>query len=92
MTNASECNRQIADASIQQISSLEEGFRNLDVKIAEAADNVTGYIKNLIQGLGDASQGANDQLRTEIMKTLTEFNEEFNKEYFRYDCGVKQYS
>ena len=79
MTNASECNRQIADASIQQISSLEEGFRNLDVKIAEAADNVTGYIKNLIQGLGDASQGANDQLRTEIMKTLTEFNEEFTK-------------
>lgn len=79
MTNASECNKQIADASTQQISSLEEGFRNLDVKIAEAADNVTGYIKNLIQGLGDASQGANDQLRTEIMKTLTEFNEEFTK-------------
>ena len=79
MTNASKCNKQIADASTQQISSLEEGFRNLDVKIAEAADNVTGYIKNLIQGLGDASQGANYQLRAEIMKTLTEFNEEFTK-------------
>lgn len=78
-TNASECNRRIADASIQQISSLEEGFRNLDVKIAEIADNMTGYIKNLIEGLGDASQGANDQLRAEIMKTLTEFNEEFTK-------------
>lgn len=80
INNSNECNKQISEAAAQQIESINGAFNVLDAKIAEIAENMTTCMRNMVQELGDTSQGINEQLRSEIMKTLAEFNEGFAKD------------
>ncbi len=80
VNNSNECNKQISDAASHQIESINEAFGALDEKIAEITDNMSVCMKNMVREFGDTSQGINEQLRNEIMKTLAEFSEGFNKD------------
>lgn len=77
--NSSECNRQISEASAQQIASISNVFDTLDEKIKDMTENLTGCMRSMVQEFDDTSQGINEQLRNEIMKTLAEFSEGFAK-------------
>lgn len=80
VNNSSECNKQISEASARQIENIHEAFNTLDEKIKAMTENLTGCIRGMVEEFGNTSQGINEQLRNEIMKTLAEFSEGFAKD------------
>ena len=78
--NSGECNKQISDAASQQIENLNGSFSVMNDKLKDMSDGFNGCMKNMIQELENTSQGINEQLRIEIMKTLAEFSEGFTKD------------
>lgn len=80
INNSNECNRQISDAASQQIESINRAFDTLDEKVSELEANMSACMKNMVHEFGAISQGIDEQLRSEIMKILGEFNDSFTKD------------